>query len=76
MNAVTEARNIFKPVYSGFVWKQGGADGTRKDLADEYYDTFKLLVSDLRTDLGVSNLPVFILSTRNDQDLLKVVLET
>jgi len=76
MNAVAQAKNISQPEYSGFVWKQGAADGTKKDLADEYYDTFKLLVSDLRTDLGASDLPVFILSTRSDQDLLKVALET
>jgi hypothetical protein len=74
MNAVAAAKKISQPEYNGFVWKQGAADGTKKDLADEYYDTFKLLVSDLRSDLGASELPVFILSTRNDQDLLKVVL--
>lgn len=60
MNAVAEAKGISQPEFSGFAWKQGAADGTKKDLADEYYDTFKLLVSDLRTDLGAANLPVFI----------------
>jgi lysophospholipase L1-like esterase len=75
MNAVAEARAISQPEFSGFVWKQGAADGTQKDLADEYYDTFKRLVSDLRLDLGAADLPVFILSTMNDQDLLKRVLD-
>ena len=56
MNAVATAKKISQHEFSGFVWKQGAADGTKKDLADEYYDTFKLLVADLRTDLGAANL--------------------
>jgi len=72
MNAVAEAKRISKPEFSGFVWKQGAADGTKKDLAEEYYDTLKLLISDLRTDLGVPNLPVFVLSYMSDEDLHKV----
>jgi hypothetical protein len=62
MNAVTDVKHISKLVFCGFVWKQGGADGTKKDLADEYYDTFKQLVSDLRKDLGASDMPVFVLT--------------
>ena len=69
MNAVTEANSISKPVYSGFVWKQGGADGTRKDLADEYYDTFKQLVSDLRKDLSAPDMPVFVQTYYSDEVL-------
>lgn len=45
-------------------------------FADEYYDMFKRLVSDLRADLEAATLPVFILSNLSDQDLLKVALET
>ena len=74
MNAVAEAKRISKPEFSGFVWKQGAADGTRKDLAEQYYDTLKLLISDLRTDLGVPKLPVFLLSYMSDEKLLKAVL--
>jgi len=74
MNAVAEAKRISKPEFSGFVWKQGAADGTKKDLAEEYYETLKLLISDLRTDLGVPKLPVFVLSYMNDEKLLKAVL--
>ena len=74
MNAVAEAKRISKPEFCGFVWKQGAADGTKKDLANEYYDTFKQLISDLRTDLGSPDLPVFVLSYMNDEELLKVVL--
>ena len=74
MNAVAEAKNISQPEFCGFVWKQGAADGTRKDLAEEYYDTFKQLISDLRTDLGTLDLPVFIPSYVTDEELLKVVL--
>jgi lysophospholipase L1-like esterase len=71
MNAVTEAKKVSKPEFSGFVWKQGGADGTKKDLADEYYDAFRQLVSDLRADLGAPDLPVLVLTYMNDQDLAK-----
>lgn len=75
MNAVAEAKRISQPDFCGFVWKQGAADGTRKNLANEYYDRFKQLVSDLRADLGASDLPVFILSNfMKDEDLLKVFL--
>lgn len=76
MHAVAEAGKISKPVYSGFVWKQGGADGTRKDLADEYYETFRQLVSDLRKDLATPDLPVFVLTYASDEDLAKATGDT
>ena len=74
MNAVAEAKRISEPEFSGFVWKQGGADATRKDLAHEYFDTFKQLVSDLRADLGAPDLPVIVASRMNEKELLEVVL--
>jgi lysophospholipase L1-like esterase len=74
MNAVAEARRISKPEFCGFFWKQGAADGTKKELANEYYDTFKQLVSDLRSDLGAPNLPVFVPSYMNDEDFLKLTM--
>ena len=70
MNTVAEAKRISKPEFCGFVWRQAKADGTKRDLAEEYYDTFKQLISDLRTDLGVPKLPVFILAHMDDEDLL------
>ncbi|MFC1596452.1 sialate O-acetylesterase [Planctomycetota bacterium] len=74
MRAVAEARRISKPEFCGFVWRQAKADGTRRDLAEEYCDTFKQLISDLRNDLRAPELPVFILAHSNDEDLLQVVL--
>ncbi len=74
INAVAEARRISKPEFCGFFWKQGAADGTKKVLANDYYETFKQLVSDLRSDLGAENLPVFVPSYMNDEDLLKAVM--
>jgi len=74
MNAVAEAKNISQPEFCGFFWKQGAADGTKKVLAEEYYDTFKQLVSDLRTDLGAPNLPVFVPVYMSNGELLKTVL--
>ena len=76
MNAVAEAKRVSKPEFHGFVWKQGAADGTKKVLATEYFDTFKQLVSDLRKDLGVAELPVFMPSYLDDKGLLKAVLRT
>ena len=76
MNVVVEAGAISKPVFCGFVWKQGAADGTRKNLATEYYERFKQLISDLRTDLGAPDLPVFVPSYMNDEELLKAVLSS
>ncbi len=73
MNAVAGAKRISNPEFSGFFWKQGAADGTRKILAKEYYDTFKQLVSDLRADLDVPDLPVFIDNYLTDEELLKTV---
>ena len=69
MNAVAEAKKISEPVFSGFVWKQGGKDKGKEDLAKEYYDTFKQLVSDLRKDLNTPKMPVFVLTYLNDKDL-------
>jgi hypothetical protein len=74
MNAIAEANRISKPEFCGFVWKQGAADGTKKVLATEYFDTFKQLISDVRKDLGAPDLPVFMPSYMDDEDLLKAVL--
>ncbi len=52
MHAVAEAKRISKPEFGGYVWRQGPADGTKKVLAEEYFDTFNQLISDLRADLG------------------------
>ena len=71
MNAATEAKNISKPVYSGFVWKQGGADGNKKETAEEYYNNFVKLVSDMRKDLESPEMPVFVLTNASDEDLEK-----
>jgi hypothetical protein len=74
MNAVAEAKIISQPEFCGFFWKQGAADGTKKELAQQYFDTFEQLVSDLRTDLGAPDLPVFVPSYMKDEELLNAVL--
>jgi len=74
MNAVAEAKRVSNPEFCGFVWKQGAADGTKKVLGNEYFETFKQLVADLRKDLGAPNLPVFMPSYMNDEALLKAIL--
>ena len=72
MNAVAAAKKVSKPEFCGFVWKQGAADGTKKDLAEAYYETFRQLVADLRTDLSTPDLPVFVLTYLTDKELLKI----
>ena len=74
MNAVAQARRISQPEFCGLVWKQGAADGTRQSLATEYYERFKQLIADLRTDLNEPDLPVFVPSYMNNAALLKAVL--
>ena len=76
MNAVAEAKKISQPEFCGFFWKQGAADGTRKELSEKYYERLKQLISDMRTDIGAPELPVFIPSYMNDEGLLKAVLST
>ena len=74
MNAVAEAKRISTPEFCGFFWKQGAADGTKKVLASDYYDTFEQLVSDLRSDLDAPDLPVFVPAYMNDAELLKAAM--
>jgi hypothetical protein len=74
MNAAAEAMKISDPEFNAFVWKQGGADGTKKDLAHEYFDTFTQLVTDLRTDLGAPDLPVIIPVNMNEEELLETIM--
>ena len=71
MNAVAEAKKISEPVFSGFVWKQGGGDKGKKDIANNYYDTFAQLVSDLRKDLNTPEMPVFVFNALGDEELDK-----
>lgn len=73
MNAVAEAKRISNPEFCGFVWKQASADG-KKGLAEEYYDNFTQLVSDLRADLGVADLPTFIPNYYKDEEILAMML--
>jgi hypothetical protein len=75
MNIVSEAKKISSPLFSGFIWKQGAADGTRKELAEEYYETFKQLVNDIRKDLNTPEMPVLILTYSSDENLAKVTLK-
>ena len=75
LNAVAEAKRISQPEFCGFVWKQASADG-KKGLAEEYYDNFKQLISDLHLDLGAPNLPTFVPSYASDKELLRAVLST
>ncbi len=75
INAATEAKKNSRTEFSGFVWKQGGADGTRKDTADEYFDNLRQLVSDIRKDVAAPEMPAFVLTYASDEDLNKLSAE-
>ncbi|TLX78172.1 sialate O-acetylesterase [Labilibacter sediminis] len=44
----------------GFLWQQGGKDMTKVSLAKEYFDNLNALITGLRRDLDLPDLPVFI----------------
>jgi lysophospholipase L1-like esterase len=71
MMAVNEANKISQPIYSGFVWKQGGADGGIRANAEDYYETLKQLITDLRKDLKNPKLPAIILGRASDEEIKK-----
>ena len=72
LNALAEAKNITNAEFCGFVWKQGGADGKKADLAKEYYGVFKQLISDVRSDIGEPKLPVFVLTYLAEKELAQL----
>ncbi|MFK7756445.1 MAG: sialate O-acetylesterase [Flavobacteriales bacterium] len=47
---------------SGFAWFQGWNDGESESFLNEYESNLNHLVNDVRTDLGVANLPIVIAS--------------
>jgi len=55
-----EAKKVGDFELAGFVWKQGGKDMKNPDTAKEYLANFEKLVSGLRKDTAVPDLPVFI----------------
>lgn len=75
INAVTEAKKVSSPKFSGFVWKQGGADGHRKDTADEYFANLQQLITDIRKDVEEPDMPAFVLNYVNDETLDKLSAE-
>jgi hypothetical protein len=59
-DAIKEARKVSKLELMGFAWKQGGKDMRSKELAEEYLANFSKMITGLRKDLGVPDLPAFI----------------
>lgn len=54
--------------FVGFLWLQGGNDMRNVEVAKEYLDNLKSLVSAIRKETGVADLPLLIGSPRRDQD--------
>ncbi|MEO1625721.1 MAG: sialate O-acetylesterase, partial [Bacteroidota bacterium] len=48
---------------AGFVWFQGWNDGESEEYMTEYESNLRHLVEDVRTDLGVADLPIVIASS-------------
>ncbi|MDF1756150.1 MAG: sialate O-acetylesterase [Verrucomicrobiales bacterium] len=69
INAVSEAYRISNFEISGFIWKQGGRDGKKIELAESYQERFIEFVNHMRNDLGVPELPVFVLTYFNEAGL-------
>ncbi len=59
--AITGAGNT--PVIRGLVWFQGESDAFDGGAAAGYGANFAQMISDLRTDLGIANLPVTVIQT-------------
>jgi len=47
-------------VFCGVLWKQGGKDMIKKEYATGYLKYLKDIITQIRKDTGVSNLPLFI----------------
>jgi hypothetical protein len=62
MDALAAARQVSTFEVSGLVWKQGGKDMRKQDLAAEYKQNFAALVTRLRKDVERRELPVFVLT--------------
>lgn len=52
----------------GFLWLQGGGDMKKVDVAKEYLDNLKSLVTAVKKDTGVNRLPFFCGSPRRTED--------
>ena len=44
----------------GFLWQQGGKDMTNLSLGQEYFDNLNSMITGIRRDLDLPDLPVFI----------------
>ena len=73
---------------SGFAWFQGWNDGASQDFLDEYESNLKHLISDVRSDLDIPDLPFVVASSghggyaqsndgwvRNMQEIVSVAQE-
>jgi len=71
MGCVRDARKQGDFRVSGFVWKQGGKDMRNPETAREYVGHFKRLITGLRKDTGVADLPAFISTYRTREEIEK-----
>jgi hypothetical protein len=62
MNSINTAFDTSKytPKYAGFVWLQGEFDAYDLTLSNAYATNLKNLISDIRTKVNVSDLPVIL----------------
>lgn len=56
----------------GFLWQQGGSDMTNLDVSKEYLDNLNSLITGLRKDLNLPNLPAFIACSVSKETLTRM----
>jgi hypothetical protein len=60
IDKVKAAQNAADIEIVGFLWQQGGKDMTNLSLGKEYFDNLNTMITGLRQDLNLPDLPVFI----------------
>jgi Ca2+-binding EF-hand superfamily protein len=67
MEKVEQAGNVREIEVAGFLWLQGGGDMKKVDVAKEYLDNLKSLVSAVRIATNKPSLPFIYGSSRRDE---------
>jgi hypothetical protein len=67
---IDQAREISEVEFIGVVWKQGGKDSWSAETAEGYLEYLRTIIEALRQDTNTPDLPLFISTYFDAQDLL------
>ncbi len=67
---IDQAASTSKVEFIGVVWKQGGKDSWSAETAEGYLEYLRSIIEALRLDTGTPELPLFISTYYDAQDLL------